>query len=281
MFKKLLLCADGSPNAAAATQYAIALAKRLQAEVLALHITDIRLLEGPMVTDFMGALGAQPYTELLPRVREVHQARATVILDAAAAACRAAGVPCETHNPTGSLLGTMLEFERRADLVVLGRLGEHAQWSPETLGSSVERMVRAAIKPCLVVPTEVRPLQRLLLADDGSVESRKALRAGLQLAAQLAAQVTVVTVARPEHEESAAKSLQEARQLAAEYQVEAQAQLRQGVPETEILKMAEQIRADLLVMGAYGHTRIREWILGSTTSQVLRRATLPVLMVRG
>jgi nucleotide-binding universal stress UspA family protein len=282
MYQNILLCTDGSPNATAAMEYAIWLAKKLTARVLALHITDIRLLEGPMVTDFMGALGAQPYTELLPRLREIHEEKAAVILDAAARAARNAGVPCETHSQAGTLLPTMLEYERRADLVVLGRLGEHAQWATdETLGSSVERMVRASIKPCLVVPTEVRPLRHLLVAYDGSVESRKALLAGLELAKRLGAKVTLVTVAQLDHEESAAKVLQEAHRLAEEQKLEVHAQLSHGVAETEILNMAEQSEADLIVMGAYGHNRIREFILGSTTSHVLRKATVPVLLVRG
>ena len=41
------------------------------------------------------------------------------------------------------------------------------------------------------------------------------------------------------------------------------------------------MNADLIVMGAYGHTRIREWILGSTTSHVLRKARIPVWLARG
>jgi nucleotide-binding universal stress UspA family protein len=164
MYQKILLCTDGSPNAEGAAKYAVWLARQLGAQLVALHISDIRLMEGPIITDFMGALGAQPYTELLPRFREIRQEQANVILAAAEAMCREAGVACETHNPTGALLTTMLEFERRADLVVLGRVGEHAQWVSETLGSSVERMVRASIKPCLVVPATLRPLRHLLLA---------------------------------------------------------------------------------------------------------------------
>jgi|YelNatPaOPRAMG01_1025707.scaffolds.fasta_scaffold05371_13 nucleotide-binding universal stress UspA family protein len=280
MYKHILVCTDGSPHATAALQYAIGLAKKLDGRVVALHITDIRLLEGPIVTDFVGAIGAEPYTQLLPRVREIREQKARVILDAAAAACRNAGVPCETANPTGPLVPTMLEFEQQADLVVLGRLGEHAQWASETLGSSVERMVRASIKPCLVVPVEVRPLRHVLLAYDGSAESHKALLAGTQLAAALGAKVTLVTVAQPDHEEAASKVLQEAHRLALRHVPEVHAQLCHGVAEAEILKMVEQTSADLIVMGAYGHTRIRELILGSTTSHVLRRTAVPVLLVR-
>lgn len=281
MYKNILVCTDGSPNAVAATQYAIQLAQKLAARILALHVTDIRLIEGPLMTDFAGALGAGPYTELLPRFRKIRLEKAAVNLNAVAAAAREAGVDCDTQGPVGALVPTLLEFERRADLVVLGRLGEHAQWATEPLGSSVERMVRASVKPCLVVPVAARPFRHLLLAYDGSAESRKALQAGLRLAADLDAKVTLVTVAQLDHEEPAAKFLQEAERLARLHKLESRAQLCHGLAATEILKMREQVGADLIVMGAYGHTRIREFMLGSTTSHVLRQATVPVLLVRG
>jgi nucleotide-binding universal stress UspA family protein len=48
-----------------------------------------------------------------------------------------------------------------------------------------------------------------------------------------------------------------------------------------ILRTVLEADADLVVMGAYGHTRIREFVLGSVTSQVIRQSTVPVLLARG
>ena len=281
MFKTILLGSDGSPGAAAATRYATWLAARLQAHLIALHITDIRILEGPLLADIAGAVGAQPYPALLAQVKEFQTERATEILESVAKTCREQGVTCATVHEIGSLIPTLLDTERRADLVVLGQRGEHAQWHGDLPGSSVERMVRASTKPCLIVPENQRPPTNILIAHDGSAESTKALHLGLNLAGALNIGVTLVTGCQREQEDAAARILQDAHALAQTRGLTARAQLIHDTAENAILHVATETHADLIVMGAYGHTRIREWILGSTTSHLLRKAAIPVLLARG
>lgn len=280
MYKKILFCTDGSPAAETAAEYTIWLARQLRAGIRALHITDIRLLEGPLLADLAGAFGAQPYPALLPQLREIQRGKAATILAAAERRCRDRGVSCETAHETGSLVQIMLDQERQVDLVVLGQRGEHARWAGDHIGSTVERLVRASVKPCLVTPEEFREIKRMLIAYDGSAGSAKALAAGIELARALQLEMTVVTVCQSESEDAASKILNIARQRALAAELTARVQLLHGDAEVEILRHAGQISADLIVMGAYGHTRIRELILGSTTSHVLRKATVPVLLVR-
>ncbi|MCG3150425.1 MAG: Universal stress protein [Verrucomicrobiae bacterium] len=281
MFKTILVGVDGSTGADSATRYAIMLAQKLQARILALHVTDVRLLEGPWLADLSGALGAQPYPALLAQVREVQATRSQTILAAVTQQCQTHGVPCEVAAATGSLVHTFLEFEKRADLVVLGQRGEHAQWHADMLGAGVERMVRASQKPCLIVPEKFAPTTHILLAHDGSDESTKALHRGLNLAVALAAAVTIVIACPHDQEANAAKILEHARELALARGLTTHGQLLHMDPELAILQVATEVGANLIVMGAYGHTRIREWILGSTTSHVLRKARVPVLLARG
>lgn len=281
MYSTILLATDGSPASVAAGQTAAALAAKLGAKVLALHVIDIRLLEGPLLADLAGAVGAQPYPGVLPAWRQVQEAKAETILEAASAQCRELGVPCEVAVETGPLVRTVLEYERRADLVMLGRQGAHAGAGGEMLGSHVERLVRRSVKPCWVVPSQARLPGRLLIAHDGSAESTRALQSGLDLAVALGAAVTLLTASALGREDETAPILQQARDLAEARGLKPRAQLVHEHPETAILRLAVEIGADLIVMGAYGHTRIREMILGSTTSQVLQRAHCAVLLVRG
>jgi len=280
MYKNILLCTDGSPLADVAAEYAIRLAKQLGGRVTALYVIDVRILEGPLLADFSGALGAQPYAALLPRIEQIQREKAEAILKAVSSRCAAQGVQSEAVHRTGSLVGTMLHYETNADLVVLGQRGEHARWSEAMLGSTVERMVRASVKPCLVAPDRFRPIRHVLLACDGSAESNKSLRAGIDLAVKLQVEATIVTVCQNENKDAASEILQQAHQRAIDSGLTAHAQLEHGNAETQILKLCERIGADLIVMGAYGHTRIRELILGSTTSHVLRKAQVPVLLTR-
>lgn len=281
MFRRILLCTDGSIGAKGATDGALWLARKLGATLRALYVTDIRILEGPLLADMSGAIGAMPYSALLPRVQQVEQAKAETILGAVAQLGRAAGLTVETTHATGSLTHTVLEQERDADLLVLGQRGEHAPWHGAMLGSSVERLVRVSVKPCLVVPPQFSEPTQVLIAHDGSAESAKALRLGLDLAVRLGGSVTLVTACQREHEDAASKVLQQAHALAAERKLAVRAQLVHDNPETAILRQCDESGANLIVMGAYGHTRIREWILGSTTTQVIRKTRVPVLLARG
>ncbi len=281
MYQNILLGTDGSPAADVAAEHAVGLAKRLGSRLTAIYVTDVRILEGPLLSDLSGALGAQPYSALLPQIEQIQREKAEAILNSISSRCSAQGVGCETVHATGGLVRTMLQYEAAADLVVLGQRGEHAPWSEGMLGSSVERVVRASFKPCLVTADQFRRIDSLLLAYDGSAESNKALRAGIELASALNLAVTLITVCADDKEQLSFKTLEQARQQAADRKLTVRAELKRGNPEAEILKLAEAVRADLIVMGAYGHTRIRELVLGSTTSHVLRKATVPVLLVRG
>jgi nucleotide-binding universal stress UspA family protein len=281
MYARILLCTDGSPDAEVAGDYAIWLAHKLHASLQALYVTDIRLLEGPWLADLSGAFGAQPYPNLMPKVEEIQRQKADTILGAVAERCAQHNVACEVAHETGGLVPTMLQYEQAADLVVLGQHGEHAQWAGDMLGSSVERMVRASVRPCLVTPDEFRQIQCLLIAYDGSGESAKALRVGLQLAGRLEATVNLVTICQREQAEQGTNVLQQAQRQAVEQKLVVHAQLLHGDAETEILNERLKVGADLIVMGAYGHTRIREWVVGSTTSQIIRQSPVPVLLARG
>jgi nucleotide-binding universal stress UspA family protein len=243
-------------------------------------VTDIRLLEGPWLADLSGAVGAQPYSALLPQLQKIQEQKAGMVLAAAKELCQKSGVACETAHETGSLMQAILDHERRADLVILGQHGEHAEWAGGMLGSSVERVVRASVKPCLVTPGKFHEISDMLIAYDGSEESSKALRAGIALAPTLGVKVTITMVAALGGEDGAAAALEKARQRALGSGVEAHVEVLHGDAEEEILELRETIGADLIVMGAYGHTRVRELILGSTTSHVIRKATVPVLLVR-
>jgi nucleotide-binding universal stress UspA family protein len=281
MYRNILLCTDGSPAADAAADYAIWFGKKLRAHLRALYVTDVRLLEGPWISDFSGAIGAQPYSALLPQLQQIQREKAATVLAAVEERCRDGGVPCETAYDTGSLTQVILENEVKADMIVLGQRGEHAAWLEGGLGSSVERVVRASVKPSLVTPDKFRQIRHMLIAFDGSDESSKALRAGIALAPALGAKATITMVAALGAEDAAFEALHKAKQQALDAGVDAHAEPLHGDPEIQILELKESIGADLIVMGAYGHTRIREFILGSTTSHVLRKSDVPVLLVRG
>lgn len=281
--KTIMVCTDGSEPARRATEMAVDWAARLGATIRAVYVTDVRLLEGPWLADISGALGAQPYAALVPQLAQWQREKANVIMDAVRRCCADRGVACETVTETGRVIPTLLEQEKHADLVVLGQRGQHAAWAWQALGSCVEGLVRASIRPCLVVTEHWQPIQQALVAFDGSRESRKALERGLPLLHALGAAAEVVTVAVEGHPAPVSEAeLRDAVQQVAPAGMRVTTRVVTGPDAAvEILLAADHCGAHLIVMGAYGHTRIRELILGSTTSSVLHRTNMPVLLMRG
>lgn len=62
--------------------------------------------------------------------------------------------------------------------------------------------------------------------------------------------------------------------------IEAETSVLPGQPETALAKLVEEAQFDMLVMGAYGHSRIRSLIIGSTTTEMIRSCTVPVVLIR-
>ncbi len=281
MAKSLLLCTDGSEYSHTAADYAILLAQGLGARVEALHVIDARLMGGPYLADIGGVLGAQPYEAFLPQMQELQQEKAALVLDMLRKKFSEKSMELSADVRTGSLVGTILEHETRCDLVILGKRGEHARYGDDVIGSSVEWIVRKSVKPCFVCPAQFRPLQRVVAAFDGSSHAEKALMGALDLVLALKLPLAIVTV-EPNASSTALWRgiLKDGVLMAKQRGVEATEMLMLGNPEEKILEYCRTHEADLLVMGAYGHTRIREFLLGSTTFHILLKSDIPLYMIR-
>ncbi len=278
MIKNILIGTDGSSDSVTAGRYAIDLAKRLKARLLALHVLDARALEGPLMADVSNWVGAQPYGGQRVSFHKVMEERGRSILDAFEQESREKGVVPETILSIGHPVSAILREEGRAELLVLGRRGEHAEWSGDMLGSSVDRLVRRSRTPCMVTPADFRPIHRILAAFDGSGHAGRALQTAASLAQELAAELTVLTVGKDN--EASRAIVDEAGKRLAAYGMDIPPVLRPGDPEDVILSEAAEREADLIVAGTHGHGRIRERLLGGITHHMLTNADIALLMVR-
>lgn len=282
MIKKILLCTDGSTFSNTAADYALVLAKKMGASVKALCVTDVRLLEGPYLADLGGALGAQPYQAIVPQMQAIQEEKANLTIDGVEAKFKDSGIELATLVKTGKPVATILEEEQDSDLVVLGKRGENAPYESDVIGSSVEWLARQSSKPCLVTPKKLRPIKKVVAAYDGSTHSEKALTNAFHLVRALGIPITIVTVA-PEDEDDPVRwrnILNEGVEMADREGLSVSEALLRGDPEDKILQYCDEQSVDLLIIGAYGHSRIREFLLGSTTFQILLRSEIPVYLTR-
>jgi nucleotide-binding universal stress UspA family protein len=129
--------------------------------------------------------------------------------------------------------------------------------------------------PLLVAPAEYREFRSPLLAWDGSPKSRKALVLAAELAALLALEVRVIVASVDS--EKGHTLLAEAEEELRYRRVKVSSVLRADHPDDAIFaEIADG--ADFVAMGAHGHGRVVELVLGSTTDRVLRAATVAVLL---
>ena len=283
--RKLTAFVDGSNYSKSVCDHAAWVATKLDSSVELIHVRGRRSDAGAPA-DLSGSIGLGARTNLLAELAEQdgqvarldHQ-RGRAILQDAKETLQSAGVSeVSTLLRNDGIVETVQDFESGAGLIVIGKRGKKTESDESHLGSNFERVVRASHKPVLVASRSFKPIRRFLLAFDGGPSARKAVDylAGKPVFNSL--ECHLLNVANPTAEakqqlESTADSLRDAG-----YPVKTT--LRAGQPETVIGEMIQKNDIDLLVMGAYGHSRIRNLIIGSTTTAMIRSCKIPVLLFR-
>ncbi len=279
MIKSLLVGLDGSEHSQTAGAYAQWLAKKLGGQITALHIVDLASIEGTFFHDISGSLGFEPYLDLSSKVREALHERGEQILGSFLQSSRDQGLSVEMVNTLGVIANEIAEHARIADLVIIGHRGVNEKYTTGLLGSTAESVTRKSPKPVFVTPMKFRECKNPLLAYDGSSKAAAVMHDAAEFCLQLGTDLTVLTV---NHEEDRAQEiLEEARKYLKAYNLEVtlEAQRTGNAPE-RIANFIHERGHDLLFIGAYGHSRIIEMVLGSTTEYVLRNADCPVYLHR-
>lgn len=286
MIRSVLVCTDGSPHSKVALQYARDWARKMRLRVRVLFVEDLRLTQGPLVTGYYGPVGMAPspaypafYDELVKTLKEQGQQALTQARDVFADS----DVEVDYVAREGIVHKIILEEARTVDLLCMGKQGEHGEWEEDEIGSTVQKILRHSQRPVLVTPEEFIETSKLLVAYDNSEPANKALRLGLGLASDEGWSAVIATVVEDEDDRERFERMQaEAKQLAAGYSdVETELVLLEGErDECLLIDYAAMHGCDLLVMGAYGESRLRELLLGSTTGAVVLRSNLPVLLLR-
>ena len=278
MLKSILVALDGSEHSRSATECGLWMGQRLNASVTALHVIDIVSIEGSFLHDISGSLGFEPYLDFSSKMREVLEERGRAMLGEFAERAKEAGVRYETVMDVGVIANEICERARTADVVVIGHRGINEKFSTGLLGGTAESVTRKCTKPLLVCPVEWKAPERPLLAYDGSQRSASAMQTAADFCASLSLPLAVVHVARDEA--SAQRVLEEAKRYLSSYSIQTSFSALSGhAPEQIVAKIRSEAH-DLLFIGAYGHSRIVEMVIGSTTEYVLRNAPCPVFLHR-
>lgn len=284
MTNKILALVDGSAYSHSVCHYTAWIAGRLSASVDLLHVLGRR--EGAAGGDLSGALKLGARSALLAELAaqdaqnaRLAQAKGRAILEDAAAIIEADGAgPVTQRLRQGDLLQTVSELEPEIRAIVIGKRGEAHGFASDHLGSNLERIVRSSKLPVFVASRLFKPVTRVLVAFDASASTGKAIARMVDSAVFRDMSVTLVHAG----EETAAMRtrMEEAELALRAVGLKTSAEFAPGEPEAALNARIAEEGFDLLVMGAYGHSRIRSLIIGSTTTAMIQAVKIPMVLYR-
>jgi nucleotide-binding universal stress UspA family protein len=284
MDQKIVALVDGSIYSASVCDHAAWISARMAMPVALLHVLGRRLAVEQ--TDLSGSIRLGARTALLEELAELDAQRSKLvairgraILDDAKAILDKAGLEgTSTRLRHGDIVESVAEIEAEAAMILVGKRGEAADFAKGHLGSNLERIIRASHKPVLVASRAFRPVKKVLVAYDGGPSAVKAVDYITRNPLFAGLQIHLATVGGPS--DAIAHSLADAKAILRTAGLDAQTEIVTGQPETALSRMTEDAVFDMVMMGAYGHSRVRNLIIGSTTTAMIRSCKVPVLLVR-
>lgn len=269
--KRILVHIDASPRAAVRLALARSLARRHGAELEAFYGVEPSLVAMP----WAGGEGLAVATAALAERDDEQRQRAHTLVEQLAGK-----EPLAWIDGGSAPYWSLLQHAMYTDLLVLGQSDDQDSLTGPLTPDLVTNSIMDTGKPTLLVPAaatyEAIP-GRILIGWKPTRESARAATAALPWL-RLATTIDLAT----REEEGEADSLARLAHWLHLQGVNApiqQHQLGEGEVGGSLLSLATSTGAGLLVMGCYGHSRAREWVLGGATHTVLRTMALPVLMV--
>ncbi|MFP6654370.1 MAG: universal stress protein [Myxococcota bacterium] len=273
MIERILVATDGSEDASAAEQTAMGLASRLGAQLSAISVIDDRLLRAPVG----GGLALPGFPEA--EVTAYYRTRAEAVARRFSERARGEGIEASCEVLQGTPEDRIVEKVQAADLLLIGRSGTPRSGQGGLLGATVDSVLRQTGKPTILVPSGAPLTGPLVLGFDGSPGARIAAQLAVTLANGLNEAVHVFVDSKDKGR--AVARFDEVRQLVGGLSVPVrETSSTLGRPDVKIVDTAREVRASLIVMGAYGRNRITEYFVGSNVSSVARISPVSVLLAR-
>lgn len=281
---RVVACIDGSQAAPAVCDYAAWASRHMETPMMLLHVLDEERY--PAEPDLAGNIGLGSREQLLEDLAELDRKRAKLalehghhLLDEAQRRVSTAGIEDVIQRQRhGGLAESLLALENQTRLLVMGLHGESSSERDTHIGSQLETVIRSMHRPILLVPDEYREPRSAMLAFDGSATAFKGveLLAGSPVLRGMPLHLVMIGPDTNDRWEQ----LRKAEKMLAGLGTEITLAIRAGDVEPALHAYQEEHDLDILVMGAYGHSRIRQFLVGSTTTTMLKTADKPLVVLR-
>lgn len=284
MNNKVIACLDGSSMVTSVADAAAWVSQTLAAPLVFIHVLDHEAQAHDKAAKADETM-PQPTDRMLAQLASIEEKRillsrerGQVVLDFACDHVQTQNqVEAQKRLVEGELVDVLEDLSDETRVLVVGKRGETA--GDEDLGSHLTKLIRASHRPTMVVTEPFTVPKKVLLAFDGSETMVKAINtvASSLLFKDLECHVVMVGAETDEHKELlrwAANTLEETG-------IDTHARL---LVENELEKAlnhyAQETGIDMMVMGAYSHTLLRQLMMGSHTAMLLRETNMTLLILR-
>jgi len=282
---KILAAIDGSTYDASVCDHATWLAKRLDNEIELIHVIG-RRSQANDDHDLSGSIGVDAREHLLDELAELDSRRAKLAMEHGRALLQDAKKSIEEAGISkvsvmlrhDELPETINELESYANAIVLGKRGKSANFATMHIGSNLERVARSTNTPLLVASRTFNPIKKALIAYDGGPSCNRAIKMLANNTNFNDVEVDLMYVGKPAPVRD--KLIQGATEQLRESGYTVKSHIQDGTVEKVLADHVATHNIDLLFMGAYGHSRIRNLLIGSTTTDMLRTCLVPVVLFR-
>ena len=281
----VLACIDGSAVTGSVCDYAAWYASKLDISVALLHVSDVA---ASVRRDLSGAIGINSRQSLLDELSELDEQRAQVVNSYSNALVQDAKSHIQSgfkdinvciYQRRGKLLPAIEYFQAKNRAIVMGRRGEDHKNSRINIGSQIETVARASNIPVLICSEKFKEPQSYIVAFDGSKTAMNAIQMLAKSNLLKGLQGHIVMVGHDN--EASRKSLEDAtaQLTTAGFNVDAH-QLSELDAVDGLLGFQLDNNIDIIVVGAYGRSKLQHLFLGSTTTEIIASTLSPVLLVR-
>lgn len=281
---KIITCIDGSAITSAVTEAGKWAAKKLNKPLCFLHIIERSQQHG--ADDYTGAIGLGAQSALLEEMTRLDEQKSKLaltlgndLLDSVAEDAATYGIETvETMQRHGDIVEELMALEQLTRLIVIGRKGAGHAHEFKALGSHIETLLRKATQPIFIVPEAFSPPKSFMIAYDGRESADRTLQKVLD--GGLFHGIDCHLVAVKNNEVMLKEKFDTAKNKLIERGLNVIPALLEGNINEQLTRYQQEQNIELIVMGAFGHSRLRQFFVGSNTLKMLENTQVPLIIMR-
>lgn len=281
---KIITCVDGSAMTTAVTNAAIWASNKLTKPILFLHTIEKEQQHG--ADNYSGAIGLGARSALLQEMTKLDEQRGKLALKlgkellqrVASEAQTSVVQQIESMQRHGGLADAIVDMEDKTRLIVIGRSGKGHEDNYSALGSNIETLLRKATHPVMIIPDTFTEPTSFMVAYDGRQTAENALQKVIDGGLLHGLHCHLVSVKN--NEPDLKEKFLAAQQKLEDKGFSVTATFVEGNIFDALMEYKQKHDIGLIVMGAFGHSKLRQFFLGSNTMNMLERSKVPMVVLR-